>query len=77
MGVGMVHGSHKSIIDRCTANIYRPFLHAKGKLPTPLLSDWRNEVLKQSDPEARSWRWPLRSSRREASISSPIPPMWI
>lgn len=53
MGVGMVHGSHKSIIDRCTANIYRPFLHAKGKLPTPLLSDWRNEVLKQSDPEAR------------------------
>ena len=53
MGVGMVHGSHKSIIDRCTANIYRPFLHAKGKLPTPLLSDWRNEVLKQTDPEAR------------------------
>ena len=53
MGVGMVHGSHKSIIDRCTANIYRPFLHAKGKLPTPLLSDWRKEVLKQSDPEAR------------------------
>ncbi len=36
-GVGMVHGSHKSIIDRCTGNIYRPFLHAKGKLPTPLL----------------------------------------
>ena len=31
MGVGMVHGSHKSIIDRCTANIYRPFLHAKGE----------------------------------------------
>ncbi len=30
-GVGMVHGSHKSIIDRCTANIYRPFLHAKGE----------------------------------------------
>ncbi len=55
MGVGW-HGSHKSIIDRCTANIYRPFLHAKGKLPTPLPPTGGNEVLKQTDPEARSWR---------------------
>lgn len=53
MGAGRISGSHKSIIDRCTANIYRPFLKSKGKLPPPLLTDWRAEVLKQTDPEAR------------------------
>ena len=53
MGAGRITGSHKSIIDRCTANIYRPFLKSKGKLPPPLLTDWRMEVLKQTDPEAR------------------------
>lgn len=53
MGAGCITGSHKSIIDRCTANIYRPYLRGRGKLPAPLLTDWRAEVLKQTDPEAR------------------------
>lgn len=53
MGAGRITGSHKSIIDRCTANVYRPYLKSKGKLPAPLLTDWRNEVIKQTDPEAR------------------------
>lgn len=53
MGVGMLSGGHKSIIDRCTANIFRPYLKNPGKLPMPLMTDWRNEVLKQTDPEAR------------------------
>ena len=53
MGVGRVSGSHKSIIDRCTANVYQNYFHSRGKAPMPLLTDWRNEVLKQVDPEAR------------------------
>lgn len=53
MGAGMLKGSHKSIIDRCTANIYRPYLQSKGTLPCPVLTDWRNEVMRQKDPEAR------------------------
>ena len=53
MGVGRVSGSHKSIIDRCTANVYQNYFHSRGKAPIPLLTDWRNEVLKQVDPEAR------------------------
>lgn len=53
MGVGRVNGSHKSIIDRCTANVYQNYFHSRGKAPMPLLTDWRNEVLKQVDPEAR------------------------
>ena len=43
----------KSIIDRCTANVYRPYLKSRGKQPAPLLTDWRNEVMRQVDPEAR------------------------
>lgn len=53
MGSGRITGSHKSIIDRCTANVYRPFLKSKGGMPAPLLTDWRAEVLKQTEPEAR------------------------
>ena len=53
MGAGRVTGSHKSIIDRCTANVYHNYFHSHGKAPAPLLTDWRNEVLKQVDPEAR------------------------
>ena len=53
MGAGRVTGSHKSIIDRCTANVYEAYFRSRGKAPAPLLTDWRNEVLKQADPEAR------------------------
>lgn len=53
MGAGRIDGGHKSIIDRCTANVYRPYLRSKGKLSMPLLTDWRKEVMKQKDPEAR------------------------
>lgn len=51
MATGAISGSYKSIIDRCTANIYKPYL--KGKAPVPLLTDWRKEVLRQPEPEAR------------------------
>ena len=53
MGVGRLSGSHKSIIDRCTANVYQNYFSNRGKAPMPLLTDWRNEVMRQVDPEAR------------------------
>ena len=53
MGMGVLNGGHKSIIDRCTANVFRPYLKGRGNAAMPLLTDWRNEVLKQTDPEAR------------------------
>ena len=43
----------QAIIDRCTANVYQSYFRNRGKAPMPLLTDWRNEVLKQVDPEAR------------------------
>lgn len=51
MRKGDLTASHKSIIDRCTANAYKPYLRGTG--PVPLLSDWRKELLKQPEPEAR------------------------
>lgn len=42
---------HKSIIDRCTRNVYRDF--KKGKGPVPTLIVLRQELLKQSDEEAQ------------------------
>lgn len=53
MGMGRLTGSHKSIIDRCTANVYQTYFKSKGAAPMPLLTDWRNEVMRQVDPEAR------------------------
>ncbi len=53
MGPGMLHAGHKSIIDRCTSAIFRPYLADRKNVPSPVLTDWRNEVLKQTDPEAR------------------------
>ena len=53
MGMGRLTGSHKSIIDRCTTNVYQSYFKSHGKAPMPLLTDWRNEVMRQVDPEAR------------------------
>lgn len=50
MGAGSLGAAQKSITDRCTANVYRMFSR-QGK--TPLLTDWRAEVLKQPEPEAK------------------------
>ena len=54
MGQGVLTASHKSIIDRCTTNIYRSFMRSHGAAPPPLLTDWRAEVMKQREPEARA-----------------------
>ena len=37
MGAGLLSGSQKSIIDRCTASVYQNYFHAKGALPTKML----------------------------------------
>ena len=43
----------KSIIDRCTANVYREYINNnyQGKIPT--LKEFREELLKQEEPEAK------------------------
>lgn len=43
----------KSIIDRCTASVYRHFQQAGYQGTPPTLQDFREELLKQSEPEAQ------------------------
>ena len=47
-----IGAKEKSIIDRCTANVYRSYLQNNytGKVPT--LKDFREELLRQPEPEA-------------------------
>ena len=43
----------KSIIDRCTARVYRHFQQGNYQGTPPTLQDFREELLKQSEPEAK------------------------
>ena len=53
MGAGKLGAFHKSIIDRCTANVYHDLIKSGGKGRQPVLSDWRNEVKRQPEREAQ------------------------
>lgn len=53
MGVGQLGAFHKSIIDRCPANIYHDFIKSGGEGRIPTLPDWRNEVKRQPEREAQ------------------------
>ncbi len=52
MGAGQLGAFHKSIIDRCTANVYHELIASGGKSRQPILSDWRNELKRQPEREA-------------------------
>ncbi len=53
MGAGQLGAFHKSIIDRCTANIYHDLIKNGGRGRQPILPDWRNEVKRQPEREAQ------------------------
>ena len=44
----------KSIIDRCTSSVYQNYLNNNFKGTVPTLKDFRNELLKQEEPEAKN-----------------------
>lgn len=44
----------QSIIDRCTENVYRYYLQGNYQGVPPTLQDFREELLKQPEPEAKS-----------------------
>ena len=53
VGSGKLSAKEKSLIDRCTQIVYRPFIKRGciGKVPT--LKDFHKELLKQPEPEAK------------------------
>jgi len=52
VGSAKLGAKEKSIIDRCTANIYKGYMSGKSDKP-PLLSNFRQELLKQPEREAK------------------------
>ncbi len=42
----------KSLIDRCTVNVYRDYKQSKYTIEPPTLKDFREELLRQPEPEA-------------------------
>ena len=46
----------KSIIDRCTASVYRDYQQRGYTGTVPTLQDFRAELLKQDEPEAKEIR---------------------
>lgn len=53
IGSGNLGPKQKSIIDRCTANVYRVFQQGNYQGIPPTLQDFREELLKQPEDEAR------------------------
>ena len=53
IGAGNLGAKQKSIIDRCTANTYRFFQQGNYQGTPPTLQDFREELLKQEEPEAK------------------------
>ncbi len=53
VGSGRLSAKEKSLIDRCTANVYREYVSNGYKGEPPTLKDFRQELLKQNEPEAR------------------------
>ena len=53
IGSGNLGPKQKSIIDRCTANVYRVFQQGNYQGIPPTLQDFREELLKQPEEEAK------------------------
>ncbi len=53
VGSGKLSAKEKSIIDRCTANVYRDYIREGYRGSVPTLQDFYAELLRQSEPEAR------------------------
>ena len=53
IGSGSLGAKQKSIIDRCTANVYRFFQQGNYQGTPPTLQDFYDELLRQKEPEAK------------------------
>ncbi len=51
--VGTLDAKQKSLVDRCTANVYRHYQQGNYMGVPPTLQDFREELLRQPEPEAK------------------------
>ncbi len=53
IGAGKLSAKEKSIIDRCTAQVYHEYIRSLYQGDVPTLQDFHAELLRQPEPEAR------------------------
>lgn len=53
IGAGKLSAKEKSVIDRCTAKVYKAFIRHGFKGEVPTLQDFHAELLRQPEPEAK------------------------
>lgn len=53
VGSGQLSAKEKSIIDRCTAQVYHGYIRSGYRGTVPTLQDFHAELLRQPEPEAR------------------------
>ena len=53
VGAGKLTAKEKSIIDRCSANVYRGYLQRNFASSPPTLENFHTELMRQTEPEAR------------------------
>ena len=53
IGSGKLSAKEKSIIDRCTAQVYRDYIKSGYQGQVPTLQDFHAELMRQPEPEAR------------------------
>jgi type IV secretory pathway VirB4 component len=53
IGSGKLSAKEKSVIDRCTANVYRDYIKSGYQGQAPTLREFHAELLRQSEPEAQ------------------------
>lgn len=53
VGSGKLSAKEKSIIDRCTAQVYRDYIKSGYQGQVPTLQDFHAELMRQPEPEAR------------------------
>ena len=76
VGAGNVSAKEKSILDRCTYDVYREYMANNYEGEPPTLKDLYHSLLKQPEPEARGWRSRRNCSSPAASTPLPSAPMW-
>ena len=53
IGAGKLSAKEKSVIDRCTAKVYKDYIRHGFKGEVPTLRDFHAELLRQPEPEAK------------------------
>ncbi len=53
VGANKLNAKEKSVIDRCTAKVYRDYIRMNFKGAPPTLQDFHAELLRQPEPEAQ------------------------